>query len=138
MWEALARAQDRRIVVQAVAVPPVRVRPAAIGQSLQVVLDNALEHGAGTITVTIQPIAGGVRLCVGDEGPGLPEDALEGSGPMDRHGVRGRGLPMARSLVEAEGGRMVREHRQGGAIVCLLLPTGEAAADPARGGDVDP
>jgi signal transduction histidine kinase len=122
VWRGLAQAQGRRLVVQAVPVPPVRVRPAAIGQSVQVLLDNALEHGAGTVTITIQPVTGGVRLCVGDEGPGLPEDAITKMQQGDRSGVRGRGLPMARSLVEAEGGRLHVEHGALGGLVCLLLP----------------
>ncbi len=132
-WRALANAQDRRIVVQAVPVPPVRARPAAIGQSLQVLLDNALEHGRGTITISIQPIAGGVRLCVGDEGPGIPADVLTERGPADRAGVRGRGLPMARSLVEAEGGRLRIEHDAPGGLVCLLLPA--EPTEPRSQGD---
>jgi signal transduction histidine kinase len=121
-WQALARSQGRRVAVQAVPVPRVRARPAAIGQSVQVLLDNALEHGDGTITVSIHPVAGGVRLCVGDEGPGLPEDLRIAAAPSDRDGGRGRGLPMARSLVEAEGGRLHVEHPPAGGLVCLLLP----------------
>lgn len=121
-WRALARAQDRRVVLQAVPVPRVRARPAAIGQSLQVLLDNALEHGRGTVTVSIQPVHGGVRLCVGDEGPGIPPEVPTVARPADRAAVRGRGLPMARSLVEAEGGRLHVDHRAPGGLVCLLLP----------------
>jgi signal transduction histidine kinase len=124
-WRSLAAARDRRVVVQAVAVPPVRARPAAIGQGLQVLLDNALEHGEGTITVSLQPVAGGVRLCVGDEGPGLPADLDVPAQPVDRASGRGRGLPMARALVEAEGGRLRLEAPPVGGLVCLLLPTAE-------------
>jgi signal transduction histidine kinase len=131
-WRALARAQGRRVVVQAVATPRVRVRPAAIGQSLQVLLDNALEHGAGTVTVSIQPVAGGVRLAVGDEGPGIPDLDVE-AGPVDRRVVRGRGLPMARSLVEAEGGHLRVERPPSGGLVALLLP-----AEPGAAGTVTP
>jgi signal transduction histidine kinase len=131
-WRALARAQGREIVVQAVPLPPVRARPAAIGQSLQVLLDNALEHGEGTITISMQPVSGGVRLCVADEGPGMPGDLRIESRPADRTGVRGRGLSLARSLVEAEGGHLHVEERAAGAMVCLLLPAaaGEPAEDP--------
>src|SRR5690606_34269017 len=81
-WESLAAAAGRRVVVSADPAPAVRVRAAALGQSLQVLLDNALEHGQGTITVSVQRLrAAGdgaardeewVRLCVADEGPGIP------------------------------------------------------------------
>jgi signal transduction histidine kinase len=156
-WQALARARNRRVVLQAVPVPPVRVRAAAIGQCLQVLLDNALEHGSGTVTVVVQPTvlpadghrdaAGhgrrpGVRLCVADEGGGIPEEAaaglmaaaenrtadgvreLGGDAPRPAVGGHGRGLPLARSLVEAEGGRLRLERTAAGTMVCLVLPAG--------------
>jgi len=143
-WRQLARAQGRDVVLAARPVPPVRARAAALGQSLQVLLDNALEYGAGTITVSVSEVAGGVRLCVGDEGPGIPADreatlfrppapvrVPDGAGAVRgrravsvaaANGHAGRGLPLARSLVEAEGGRLVLERSRPGALLCLLLP----------------
>ncbi len=125
-WRSLARAQGREVALRAEPVPPVRARAAALGQSLQVLLDNALEHGNGTITVSVSEVAGGgVRLCVSDEGPGIArqrEDTLfDGTSPSG-NGAGGRGLPLARSLVEAEGGRIALERARPGAAVCLLLP----------------
>lgn len=123
-WQALARAQGRHVVVQRGAAPPVRARAAAIGQCLQVLLDNALEHGEGTITVVVDEVAGapgrergGARLCVADQGPGFPEDPTTGVNE-----AAGLGLALARSLVEAEGGRVRVEGSRSGAMVCLLLP----------------
>ncbi|CAN5211601.1 HAMP domain-containing sensor histidine kinase [soil metagenome] len=115
-WVSLAQAEGREVLVRSDPVPLVRARGAAIGQCLQVLLDNALEHGEGTITVTVQSIPsseavhrGWVRLGVTDEGPGF--------GEAD---VPGRGLRLAKSLVQAEGGRIKVERS---ATVCLLLPT---------------
>lgn len=115
-WVALAEAEGRQVVVRTDPVPLVRARGAAIGQCLQVLLDNALEHGEGTITVHVSSLPahdptqrGWVRLCVSDEGPGFDPDA-----------VPGRGLRLAKSLVQAEGGRIKVERT---ATVCLLLPT---------------
>jgi signal transduction histidine kinase len=134
-WRALARAQGREVRLQALPVPPVRARAAALGQSLQVLLDNALEHGAGTITVDVAEVAGGVRLCVSDEGAGIPAERelatlFAAVDPRrDRaqrgtllHDEGGLGLPLARSLVEAEGGRISIERARPGAVVCLLFP----------------
>ena len=121
--QPLARKAGRTIVLQAATVPAVRVRPAAVSQSLQVLLDNALRHGTGVVTVTIGQITGGVRICVADEGQGLPEDlttAQRSTGPS------GRGLPLARALIEGEGGRLVFEPRVPQAMVCFLLPRTEA------------
>lgn len=128
-WRTLADVAGRAVRVTRSAVPTVRVRPGAIGQALQVLLDNALTHGTGDVTVWLEPVHRGarawVRLCVGDEGPGVQTADLEAG--------NGRGLPLARSLIEAEGGRMVldadRAHR-----VCLLLP---AADDAVTDGAVD-
>ena len=115
-WRSLAQAEDRDVVVATDPVPLVRARAAAIGQCLQVLLDNALEHGRGTITVTVTAIPatdavvrGWVRLCVMDEGPGFDESSAPG-----------RGLRLAKSLIQAEGGRISVERD---ATVCLMLPT---------------
>ncbi|HUH06842.1 MAG TPA: HAMP domain-containing sensor histidine kinase, partial [Egibacteraceae bacterium] len=108
-WQSLARAQGRTVELRAAPVAPVQARPAALGQSLQVLLDNALEHGSGAITVSIEPTSGGVRVCVADEGDGMPE-----------HVPQGRGLWLAESLVAAEGGRLSIERPPSGTKVCLL------------------
>lgn len=132
-WETLAAEQGRHVTVEAVPAPSVRVRPAAVAQALQVLVDNALDHGRGAITVRVaptvpdQPAGGGVRVCVVDEGPGLPDDALDPPAGRDRGGgplpVRGgRGLKLARSLVEGEGGRLVTDPEAPTTTICLLLP----------------
>jgi signal transduction histidine kinase len=123
-WTSLAKAKGREVRLSTAPVPPVRARSAALGQSLQVLLDNALEHGQGTITVSVAEVLGGVRVCVADEGPGIPPERehtlFDGAASPDGHG---RGLPLARSLVEAEGGRLALERARPGASVCLLFPT---------------
>lgn len=135
-WQSLARTAGREVVLETSPVPPVRARPGAIGQCLQVLLDNALEHGGGKITVSVQAVAAGgglgltgegpdtkwVRLCVADEGPGIPADRQGGllSGRADA--AVGRGLALARQLVEAEGGRLTVERTAPGAMLCLLVP----------------
>jgi signal transduction histidine kinase len=135
-WQSLARAAGREVVLEASPVPPVRARPGAIGQCLQVLLDNALEHGAGKITVSVQPVAAGgglgltgegpdtkwVRLCVADEGPGIPADRQAALRFGRADAVAGRGLALARRLVEAEGGRLTIERAAPGAMLCLLVP----------------
>jgi signal transduction histidine kinase len=123
-WQSLARAEGRRVVFAGGPVAPVQARAAAIGQSLQVLLDNALRHGDGTITVSVDGVPGGVRLCVADEGPGFP--ARQGLPQPEQQ--RGRGLALARSLVEAEGGRLQIGQPRHGAIVCLMLPAASTGA----------
>ena len=107
-------------------------KSSAVGQALQVLLDNALEHGQGDVTVWLEAVSRGprswVRLCVGDEGPGATPEHLDGGG--------GRGLWLARSLVEAEGGRVVIDEAHGGRV-CLLLPCDDVPVDADAPEDVE-
>ena len=123
-WRTLADAAGRAVRVTREPVPLVRVRPAAVGQALQVLLDNAVVHGRGDVTVWLEPVRRRgrvwVRLCVGDEGPGVQPEHLRGGD--------GRGLPLARSLVEAEGGALVLDTGHGNRV-CLLLPAVDEPVD---------
>ena len=118
-WQSLAMSRGRQAVLDSAGDALVQARPAAVGQALQVLLDNALEHGQGTVRVQVEAIndesRGWVRACVSDEGPGIPAHAPEG-----------RGLTLARSLVEAEGGRLVIDRGRPNARVCLVLPAAAA------------
>jgi signal transduction histidine kinase len=80
----------------------------AIGQALDVLVDNALHHGAGTVTVAIEDRDGRAVLSVSDEGagvaPGSERVIFERGGSVV--GGTGVGLHLARSLVEAENGRL--------------------------------
>lgn len=132
-WMAAARDRGRRLRVELLPAPAVRARPAAVSQALQVLVDNALEHGRGSVVVRVDPLPGragrpAVRVAVVDEGDGfgdravLPTDASDrGGGPLPVHG--GRGLWLARSLIQAEGGRLVLEDRAPGAWACLVIPS---------------
>jgi signal transduction histidine kinase len=108
--------------------PEVRASGGAIRQILDVLIDNALRHGQGRITVGAVEVGTGVAIEVGDEGPGVPD----GDGIFTRRapstacdGGHGIGLALARSLAEAEGGRLVLR-RPAPPVFTLLLPGGEA------------
>lgn len=131
VWRALAAERGRELVFDTVPCPRVHVRPAAVGQALQVLLDNAFEHGRGTVTVRVGPSLpddehGGSRICVTDQGPGFSAAAAErrgadrGGGPLPLTG--GRGLALARGLVESEGGRLVIDSKVQGTRACIVLP----------------
>lgn len=87
---------------------------AAVRQIVGVLLDNALQHGAGTVTVTAREAGpDAVALDVADEGPGVSPQDLAGS----RDGL---GVALARRLAEAEGGRLTAG--RSASVVTLLLP----------------
>ena len=84
------------------------ISPAALRHTLDVLVTNTLDHGAGRVTVTATPTAGGGAVIdVTDEGTGFtdPDTAFARRSPSATgHGI---GLALARSLTEAEGGRLV-------------------------------
>jgi hypothetical protein len=89
---------------------------------LDVLLDNALHHGAGVVTISGAPAPrDGVVLIVGDEGEiTLPDGTLFAPRAADgrHHGI---GLALARSLAEAEGLRLLLARRHPTAFE-LVLP----------------
>ncbi|CAN5456473.1 ATP-binding protein [soil metagenome] len=72
------------------------------GQVIDIVLNNALVHGRGTVSVHVE----GPAVVVGDEGPGLSDDRVESVfvDPSDPSAAHGRGLPLARRLARVDGG----------------------------------
>ncbi|MFC4591318.1 sensor histidine kinase [Sphaerisporangium corydalis] len=122
-WYGGLAAQGRSLALSLPdELPPVAASPAALRQILQVLLDNAVAHGAGEITVDVADLGNGVAIEVADQGAGVPEGAdvfARRSGDAEGHGI---GLALARSLAEAEGGRLVLR-RAAPPVFSLLLPT---------------
>jgi len=93
-------------------------------------------HGGGVLTIKTTMVESGVRIEVGDDGPGIPPEHLPRifnpffttKQPGDG---RGLGLSVAHSIVTEHGGRMWAENRSdGGALFTIDLPIGEP--EPAR------
>lgn len=112
-----------RVVVPA-ALPPVAASAGSVRQILQVLLENALQHGAGTVTVTARATAGAVAVDVADEGPGVP-GTVEGVFARRAGSAAGTGigLNLARALAVADAGRLVLQQPGPGPTFTLLLPT---------------
>ncbi len=90
---------------------------------LDVLIDNAREHGQGEVSVAARPVAGYVAVEVGDAGAGFALDVEEAferrRGRGEGHGI---GLALARSLAHAEGGRLDVPDPGPNPVVRLLLP----------------
>jgi signal transduction histidine kinase len=129
-WGPVLGAGGRELRVEVgPAVPASTAAAAAVRQVLGVLVDNAVRHGAGTVTVTVRDAGGALAFDVADEGPGVDVDAPRtprppggGSGSgLGSGGGHGIGLALARELAEAEGGRL-RLSRPSPPVFSLLLP----------------
>lgn len=95
----------RRAVVVATQPVPVLATLGAVGQVLDILLSNALRHGAGRVTVTVSSDERRARLDVTDEGPGITDrDATTVFDQRSDSPGHGIGLPLAQTLVTTEGG----------------------------------
>lgn len=101
----------------------VEISEAALSEALQVLLDNAVTHGAGEVTLTVRQMAGAVAIDVRDEGPGFAagaEHSFERRSPTATgHGI---GLALARSLVRSEGAELVISQSGSHPVVTVLMP----------------
>jgi len=100
-----------------------------------ILVDNALRHGEGEVTMTVtggEPADDTVRLTVTDHGRGIEpaerERVFERFARGDRArspGGFGLGLPIARSIVDGHGGTIRIEGRaEGGTAVVVEFPAG--------------
>jgi signal transduction histidine kinase len=120
------------------ALPLAWADPDRTTQVLLNLLDNAVKYSppGGTIVVEIgspDRERSCLRIAVRDEGPGIPADLLPRLGErffrVDKARARpqggvGLGLAIARALVEAQGGRLWLESREGhGTSAIFTLPT---------------
>jgi signal transduction histidine kinase len=130
--EAEARSRHVRLDADVDAGITARFAPDKLERVLMNLLTNALRHtpSDGAVAVLVEPQPDGVRVAVEDTGNGLDAEARErmferfwrGDQSRSSRGA-GLGLAIARGLVEAHGGRIWAEDREGGgARVCFTLP----------------
>ena len=126
-WGARFDDAGRALVVRVDAgLPGVRVRHGSIEQAVDVLLDNALHHGAGATRLTARAARGGLVVQVDDDGPGI-EPRLADAVFHRHEGTRtGIGLTLARTLVEADGGRLLLTDSERAEFRIVLAATGPA------------
>ena len=136
-WQQIAQHAGRLLLVtQTANLDAVIASEAALDQALDVLVDNALRHGAGTISLHARRTTAAVVFEVSDQGSGVPANQTEtifqrrattGAG---REGA-GIGLALARSIVDADDGRLLLAQASPPMfqIVVRLAPSDEDALD---------
>src|SRR5450755_2165978 len=115
--------------------PETWLDPDKVDQILSNLVENAVRHGAGTVTVVVEPAAGtdAVTVFVQDEGEGIAPDLASRVFRQfwrgKRRGGTGLGLYIVKGLVEAHGGTIsVGRAPGGGAEFRFTMPAGTPAA----------
>lgn len=130
-WRGPLAAQSRPLRARIETERPVTTAaPGVLAEILDVLLANADRHGAGAVTLTVRAVGRGLALDITDEGPGFdhPDDVFTRRAP-DRDG-HGLGLVLARSLAEAEGGRLTITQAAPHPSLTLHLPASAQAIAP--------
>ncbi|MET9430197.1 MULTISPECIES: ATP-binding protein [unclassified Streptomyces] len=134
---ARGQSPDRFFVRVRRPLPDLWADPDKIDQVLGNLLENAVRHGEGTVTIEVAPTGAGddekgTAVTVSDEGPGIPEESMgrvftrfwRGS----KRGGTGLGLYIVKGIVEAHGGTItVGRGPAGGAEFRFTLPVGAPA-----------
>lgn len=127
-----ASGHDRSgFTVDARPLPEIWADPDRIEQVIANLLENAVRHGGGMVTVTLRPTDddSAAVVTVEDEGDGIPEESYPMVFTRFWHGGRrsgtGLGLYVVRGIVEAHGGQIsVGRAASGGASFRFTLPAG--------------
>jgi signal transduction histidine kinase len=128
-----ARAQGRTVYIDGAGLPgSMRCSPDGLAMALRVLVENALQYTPlhTPLHLTGTRLGNGIEFRVADEGPGVaPADqarifdkGFRGANATGRAGS-GRGLYMARSVVEVHGGTLSKHiGDQGGPVITIWLP----------------
>jgi signal transduction histidine kinase len=109
-WDPAFRRALRKLSVIGVRGLEAHVTPGGLAQVLATLLDNALMHGGGTVTIQTWENARSVVIEVRDEGKGVAPELVS---RIFERSVSGRpegtglGLALARTMAAADGGRVV-------------------------------
>jgi signal transduction histidine kinase len=124
-WSGFAETRRRSVELRWPIGPAVvRADELRIGQALDNLIVNALDHGGGVVCVTGALTESTVRIAVADQGQGIGRPLRQVmSAPW--HGRHGHGLAVAARVAELHGGRLTATSGRIGSKVEIELPLAE-------------
>ena len=128
-WQQRFAEKRRQVVVTTGVTQQAMATPGLVGQVLNVLLENSLRHGRGTVAILVQDSS----VTIEDEGPGIPADRVATlfDRPRDHQAAHGRGLALARRLAESDGGRLELVQHHPPIFRLTLVPAGsQQGSDP--------
>jgi signal transduction histidine kinase len=123
-WDPAFRRRNRKLEMAGKKGLAAYATAGSLAQVIATLLDNALLHGAGTVTVRTSQTPKSVVVEVRDEGKGVPADLAARIFERNVSGTpggTGLGLALARSLAEADGSKVVLV-RPRPAVFAVFLP----------------
>ena len=123
-WDPAFRRKNRKLEVAGDKNLRAYGKPGTLSQVIATLLDNALVHGAGTVTIRTSRTPNSVVIEVRDEGKGVPPELVPRifeRSVSGKPGGTGLGLALARSIAAADGGNVVLV-RPKPAVFAVFLP----------------
>jgi signal transduction histidine kinase len=108
-WEPAFGGQSRQLVVEGERGLHAFVSSGGVSQVLATLLENALKHGGGTVTIRTSQTPRSVVVEVRDDGKGVPQDLVHRifERSVSGAGGTGLGLALAKSIASSDGGQLV-------------------------------
>jgi signal transduction histidine kinase len=123
-WDPAFRRKNRKLEVAGDKNLRAYGKPGTLSQVIATLLDNALVHGTGTVTIRTSRTTNSVVIEVRDEGKGVPPELVPRifeRSVSGKPGGTGLGLALARSIAAADGGNVVLV-RPKPAVFAVFLP----------------
>ena len=123
-WDPAFRRKNRKLEVAGDKNLRAYGKPGTLSQVIATLLDNALVHGGGTVTIRTSRTPNSVVIEVRDEGKGVPAELVPRifeRSVSGKPGGTGLGLALAHSIAAADGGNVVLV-RPKPAVFAVFLP----------------
>ena len=132
-WARVLERDGRQLIVDGDRNVRVLARRAHVLSVMSSLLDNAVMHGSGTVTIAVRRSQDVANIIVRDEGPGVPPELAPHIFDRQVSGNRGTGigLALAHALAAAESGTL-RLSEQSPAEFVFSLPVARNAGPTAE------